>query len=369
MTPLSIGIVGAGEITRRVHLPVLSNIPDVRIAWLYDRRPDASQSLAKSYGLTALHSIAAQALPPCDIALLAIPVDGRAEYLQRFATRGTAVFCEKPFARSAAEHSRFAAEFSPHELACGYMRRFFRSALLLRRIVAEGMFGQLESIDISEGNRSQGSGVDASFLDDPRLGAARGVLTDLGSHTIDMALYLTAAGGFEVQSCVRVLDDGVDRKVTALVKLLPTPESRPAGTLSPAASSAASLIPGHGGAGSVRGAVDLNYGVSWLDAQENRVRLNFPTTSVWSDLGVDATVYCGDPRRPQAGIALSSGDTGATTYNQAFYLEWRNFLDSFRARRESLISARSALLTTTLVEALLNAPAPRASAAKSDAAA
>jgi predicted dehydrogenase len=327
VTALAIGIVGAGEITRRSHLPVLVNMPDVRIAWIYDHRPERASALASAHGIPAIHALAPHELPACDVALLAIPVEVRGDYLQHFANCRTAVFCEKPFAMSAAEHQRVTAAFAPHAIGCGYMRRFFQSTMLLRHIMAHNTFGPLLQLDISEGNRSKGSGADASYLDDPRLGASRGVLADLGCHGIDLALYISGADAFEVQSSTQVLDGNVDRKVTAQVDLRCS-----SNTGSP---------------------VEFNFGVSWLDRQDNRVRLTFSHTTVWSDLSVAGTVHVGDPQYPKEAISLSSSAAGATTYNQAFYLEWKNFLDGVRTQRESLVSARSALLTTSLVEVLL----------------
>jgi predicted dehydrogenase len=328
MQPLSIGIVGAGAITRKSHLPVLMNTPNITVAWIHDARSDAAKALADAYGLRSVSSTAPQQLPACDVALLAIPVDARGEYLRHFAARGTAVFCEKPFAMSAAEHAGVLADFAPHALGAGYMRRMFRSAMLLRRIVRDGMFGSLRRIDISEGNRSKGSGADASFLDDPRLGASRGVLMDLGSHSVDLALHVSGAGGFDVQSSARVMDGAVDRKVTAILRL-------------------------HGVAGAPAAPVDMHYGVSWLDRQDNKIRLTFDRATVWSALGPSSEVYAGDPAYPRDAISLACEAVGATTYNQAFYLEWLNFLEGVRTSKESLVSAHSALLTTALVEALL----------------
>jgi predicted dehydrogenase len=74
---------------------------------------------------------------------------------------------------------------------------------------------------------------------------------------------------------------------------------------------------------------------------------------VWSELAPSGEVYLGDPERPARRITLTSPAGGATTYNQAFYLEWTDFLDGIRQKKESLVSARSALLTTALVERLL----------------
>jgi predicted dehydrogenase len=326
--PLSIGIVGAGAISRKSHIPVLLNTPNVTIAWLYDHSPDAAKAVATAYGLKHIDPTTADHLPDCDVALLAIPVEARGPYLQTFAARGTAVLCEKPFATTAAEHASAQSLFELHALAAGFMRRFFRSALLLRQITRQGLFGALLRMDVSEGNRSKGSGTVGSFLDDSRWGASRGVLTDLGSHSIDLALYVSHATAFDVQSCTRVLDGAVDRKITAMVRL----RSAARHTVEP---------------------VELNYNVSWLDRQANRIQLTFANATVWSGLGPASEVYVGDPARPQDAISLTSQATGATTYNQAFFLEWQHFLDGFRARTESLVSARSALLTTSLVEALL----------------
>jgi predicted dehydrogenase len=332
MQPLSIGIVGAGAITRKSHLPVLMNTPDVTVAWIHDVRSESATAVADAYGVQSVSSRAPHQLPACDVALLAIPVEARSEYLRHFAALGTAVFCEKPFAMYAAEHAKVLADFAPHALGAGYMRRMFRSAMLLRRIVREGMFGSLRRIDISEGNRSKGSGADTSFLDDPRLGASRGVLTDLGSHSVDLALHVSGASSFDVQSCARVMDGAVDRKVTAKLRL-------------------------HGVAADPVAPVDMHYGVSWLDRQDNKIRLTFDRATVWSALGPSSEVYVGDPVHPRDAISLACEATGATTYNQAFYLEWLHFLEGVRTNTESLVSAHSALLTTALIEALLSAKA------------
>src|SRR5271155_1452070 len=66
---LSIGVVGAGEISRKSHLPVLVNIPGIDIAWIYDRNPASAQALAGAHGLRALPSLSPEALPMCDIVL------------------------------------------------------------------------------------------------------------------------------------------------------------------------------------------------------------------------------------------------------------------------------------------------------------
>jgi predicted dehydrogenase len=325
---LSIGIVGAGEIVRRAHLPVLSNIADVSIDWIYDQRDDKARGLGNAYGIGVVHPSSPDQLPHCDVALLAIPVDARRPYLEHFSRAGSAVLCEKPFALGGAEHADYVNLYSSHALGCGLMRRFYRSTQLLRRLVKSKEFGGLTSIEIGEGNRSKGSGAEASFLDDPRLRASRGVLMDLGSHSLDLALYVLGATGFEVAACAKQLDGAVDRHVAAQVRLSnsASPEDPP---------------------------VQLNYVVSWLERQTNRISLAFERAVVWSELGPSATVYLGDPSQPADCISLMRTGGGASTFNQAFYLQWRSFLDGIKSRSESAVSGRSAMLTTLLAENLL----------------
>jgi predicted dehydrogenase len=321
---LQVGVVGAGEITRQMHLPVLLNMPDVEVAWLYDRRDHQAAALSAAYGVKAVAAATADALPSCDVALLAVPVNARQDYLRVFADRQTAVLCEKPFATSSRVHLNTLERFPNHKLGVGYMRRLYSSTTLLRGIVADGWFGPLRSIRINEGDRSKGRGVDQSFLNDQHLGAARGVLTDLGSHTVDLALHVCAADSYAIQSCEIVFDGAVDRKLSARIELQNAQGS----------------------------AIEFDYCVSWLDRQPNILQLNFDHATLWSRLSPSATVFLGDPAHPERCISLNRAG-GASTYNQAFYLEWRSFLDGVVAGKESQISARSAALTTLLVEDLL----------------
>jgi predicted dehydrogenase len=323
---IRIGIVGAGEITRKVHLPVLQSMPDVRIVWLADADTKRSNALGRANQVPALGATAPSDLPACDIALLAIPVEARAAYLEHFAAKAVAVFCEKPFATSAAVHRRILEMFPAQRVACGYMRRLYQSVQVTRHVLTEGWLGPLQQLLIHEGNRSGGSGVDGSFLDDVRFGASRGVLSDLGSHTIDLAIYLTGARRFEVLTSELVRDDGVDRKSSAIIRL---------------------------GGARVERDVEFHYGVSWLDRQANRAQLNFARCSLWFGLEPAARVYLGDPAEPAEAIEISRPTVGATTYYQAFYLEWQAFLAGIRRGVESTVSAESSMLTTAMVEQLL----------------
>ena len=248
--------------------------------------------------------------------------------MAEFSSRGTAVLCEKPFAISELEHRRLVDLYPAHKLACGYMRRFYGSTQVLKNLCDNGWLGPLKRLAIREGNRTQGSTIAASFLDDPQFGWTRGVLADLGSHTIDLALYLVGAQSFAIRDREILRDGDIDRKVRAAIELRPESSHRPN--------------------------VTMDYCVSWLDRQPNRIELVFERCSVWAHCSPGARVFVGNPALPDEAVALSLPESviAAATYNQAFYLEWLAFLKGLYNETESAISARSSILTTALVEQL-----------------
>lgn len=327
MRVLSVGVIGAGDIARKVHLPVLLNMPDVRVAWIFDSSVERTRTVAKANGLRAVDPCSPMELPPCDVALMAIPVGARRAYYDTFSARETAVLAEKPFAVSSAEHRAISERFEPYRIACGYMRRFYSSTRLLREFVRTRPFGRLVRMKISEGNRSTGSHVDRSYLDDSRQSALGGILSELGCHSLDVALFITGARAYEAQACEFVFDGNVDRKISAMIRLA---ESE--------------YLPDSG--------LCLDYCVSWLDGQTNKMILEFENCSVWTEIQPGGEVRMGDPSRPSAATLLMPAAHAARTSNQAFFLQWRSFFQGLLTKTESEISARSALLSTALIEEL-----------------
>ncbi len=327
MNAVSVGVVGAGTIARETHLAVLSCMPDVQVQWICDANGDRARAVGRANGIRGFDAASPGELPQCDAVLLAIPVGARAPYFDVFGNRGTAILAEKPFAASAREHRILVERLAPFNLGCGYMRRFYDSTQLLRHLVRTRPFGPLLRIQVSEGSRVTSSRVDHSYLDDVRQSASGGILSELGCHSLDAALFVTGANGYEIKTSEFVFDGAVDRKVKATIRLTDS-----------------KYLPGAG--------VLLDYCVSWLDRQSNTVVFDFEKTSVWTGVGPEADVYMGMPARASDATRLVSATRAATSYYQAFYMQWRAFLDGVGSRTESGISARSALLCATLIEDL-----------------
>lgn len=107
--------------------------------------------------------------------------------------RGLAVFCQKPLARNAAETRRVleAAREADRLLAVDLSYRHVEALRAAREQVASGALGRLHTIDLAFHNAY---GPDKGWFTDPEL-AGGGCLIDLGTHLVDLALWLTSAAG------------------------------------------------------------------------------------------------------------------------------------------------------------------------------
>jgi len=105
--------------------------------------------------------------------------------------RGLAVFCQKPLARDAEETRRVlaAARRADRLLGVDLSYRHVEALRLAREAVAGGAIGRLHSLDLAFHNAY---GPDKPWFTDPEL-AGGGCLIDLGTHLVDLALWLTGA--------------------------------------------------------------------------------------------------------------------------------------------------------------------------------
>jgi predicted dehydrogenase len=323
---LSVGVVGAGEIVSRMHLPVLSACEGIRIAYVADRNPPIARSVAGSYKVAPIAvSENVDELPQTDVVLLAVPVTARMPYYELFAQRGTCVLAEKPLAAGSSEAERICGLYPEYALACGFQRRSYASVVLAKALVAENWFGELQSISISEGAVTTKTGADSRFYDDAVSGGG-GVLMDLGCHSLDAAIYITGASEAIPVNQDFVFDGGVDREVDAHLSL-------------------------H----TARGSCQLDYLVTWLRPAKNTIELRFENCVVEFSGRPSSVVELRGAENFGRVASLTMKDAGAATIYQAFYLEWTAFLDGVRSGQPSRFSARSCLPTIRAVEALYSA--------------
>ena len=142
----SIAVIGAGRIGN-IHARNVAAHPGVRLAGVADVDATAAERLAAACGAPPLSLDAAFA---ADAVLIGSPTPTHADYIERAAATGRAIFCEKPIDLSAARVRACldAVKRAGVVLMVGFNRRFDPHFATLKRRLDAGEIGNLELLTI-----------------------------------------------------------------------------------------------------------------------------------------------------------------------------------------------------------------------------
>jgi len=318
---IGVGIVGAGEIVARAHLPVLTNMPDVRVAWISDRDARRAASVAKAFGvpLAPLPSTPAD-LPAADVVLLGIPYGARWAYYDALVHRDLALLVEKPLFRSVARHERLCAAWPDHALGHGFQRRSLGVVRLCRDLVADGTLGPLRRLHLGLG--SPGAVTHGRYFASPELSGG-GILFETGVHGIDALLYLSRARAARVKRAEMIVEAGMDLHTEAELEIRTEGDAT----------------------------VEASLEISCLRDTSNRIELVFDRARLRFSL-FDATGRLRLASGAGGELELSPADARAYPRSaaQVLHAHWSAFLLGLRQGRPNHTAVRDALLTTAVVE-------------------
>jgi predicted dehydrogenase len=217
---VTVGIVGVGQVATDAHLPVLLGLGDVRVAWVVDANDRKAELVARAIGVRPIRLPRdVRHLPDADVVLLAIPYGARVPYYEEFGKRGTAVYAEKPFAVSRADHDRIEKIFPAHHLGCGFQRRSSAAVRRLREVVSVELFGKLLTARVEFGGPGTRGG---SYYWDLGL-AGGGVLLEVGVHALDAVLFVSEATEVRTTNVRMVREHGFDVHTEATVEVAVDP--------------------------------------------------------------------------------------------------------------------------------------------------
>ena len=299
-----VGLIGAGGVVSTLHAPILQQLEDVRIEWVYDINPAAARRVADAFGIPAAHDVLAQC-GDVDAVLIAIPVGVREDAWRAAAERRWHVLCEKPAARTLGELDRLLERMQDagRVVAFGLMRRFYAGTLWLRQLVAGRVFGDPVEIWAGEGGVQPRTGRGGDWYQLDRRLAGGGILIETGSHLLDQVMFVASASGARVDDYTQ-RTWGDDLEFDARVY------------------------------GRVTGAAfaDVPFSCVVTRAAEvcNGVFVRYPRVVLALPPGPSAVLELRDPSGRTMG-ALHGAINGATTSFQAFRDEWAAFLRRCRA--------------------------------------
>jgi predicted dehydrogenase len=187
-------IVGCGAVTSRFHLPALAWLERqgfLRVRYCLD--PDVKAAAFVSSQFRGARPFRVSAPSSFDgagaaVALVATPPDHHSAWAQHYLEAGASVLVEKPAVVTTEQFSllQLAAREARRAVLVGHVRRLFPSVEAARAAVMNGRVGSIRRIEAYEGVRWSWT----TRSDFPVRSSAGGVLYDLGSHVLDMALYI-----------------------------------------------------------------------------------------------------------------------------------------------------------------------------------
>jgi myo-inositol 2-dehydrogenase/D-chiro-inositol 1-dehydrogenase len=194
---LSIAVIGAGRIGQ-IHARNIAAHADARLAGIADVDASAAARLATACGTQTLSLDAAFG---ADAVLIGSPTPTHADYIERAAAAGRAIFCEKPIdlsgdrVRACLDAVRRAGVV----LMVGFNRRFDPHFATLKRRMDAGEIGSLELLTIIS--------RDPAPPPPAYVASSGGLFRDMMIHDLDMARYLLDEEPVELHAAASCLVD------------------------------------------------------------------------------------------------------------------------------------------------------------------
>lgn len=189
---LKYACIGAGGIARKKHLTGYSKLPDVELAAICDTNLPAAEALARDFSIPKVYSSYLEMLEKerPDIVSVCTPNHTHKDITVAALAHGCNVHVEKPMALNAIEARQIldAQEKYGKKVQLGLNKRFQSNAILLKRLIAQNYFGDLQCVRCGWERSSGIPGVGRWFTDAALSGG--GALIDLGVHYLDLAMYV-----------------------------------------------------------------------------------------------------------------------------------------------------------------------------------
>lgn len=182
--PLRVGIAGAGSIAQ-IHGQCWSRLP-VEITGWFDVVPDAAVQSAQRWGGQPCASLDSL-LDNCDIVDVCTNVTAHKEPVLAAASRGKAIVCEKPLARTVADCEAIlqACRTAGVRLFVAHVVRFFPQFAAAREAVVQGAVGTPGMIRTVRAFHFPGAHSPAAARRYGNFTQSGGVVLDVAIHDID----------------------------------------------------------------------------------------------------------------------------------------------------------------------------------------
>ena len=211
-----VGIIGAGRIGN-VHAISVDSSAKARLKSVFDIHEPAARKLASEYGASVASVDEILNDSEIDIVMICSSTKTHAELIERAATAGKVIFCEKPIDLSVGRVREVldVVRETGAKLMVGFNRRFDPNFMTLKERLDAGDAGSVELVTIA--SRDPGP-PPAEYIEE-----SGGLFRDMTIHDFDMGRWLLGEEPLQVYASAATLTDPEIRKVgdvdTAVVTL------------------------------------------------------------------------------------------------------------------------------------------------------
>jgi len=221
VTPVRLGILGAGAIVQVAHLPVLRKLKNVQLTALCDSDLQKARALADRWGIAAVCDDVEDLLrEQLDAVLIATPNHLHESHVLAGLTANLHVLVEKPLALSSTAAQRVArtAEKRNRVLMVGMTHRYRPDVQAVRGFVQSGELGRISSVRASW-HLARPARTSLGWRE-KRSESGGGAMFDLGLTMLDLGFWLAGdpVPG-RVSACLSRVggDRGVEQSGSAFV--------------------------------------------------------------------------------------------------------------------------------------------------------
>ena len=153
MAELTIGIIGAGGIAQKLHLPQLAGLPEARVTWLSGRRESRLRSLAERFDVPRWAHDHREMLADdsLDAVIIALPHPLHVPVALEALAAGKHLLVQKPLCGDMAEANDFVAAVERSNRTVMVLPHFAPEIYRARELVHEGVIGKPSGVVVLDG--------------------------------------------------------------------------------------------------------------------------------------------------------------------------------------------------------------------------
>ncbi len=317
---ISIGIIGFGNISLNVHLPILLSRNDVKIVWVVDkdRRFQTLLQKKKIDFYSNIHDAINSDIP--EIALISVPYGEREGIFNAIKGKVKGIYCEKPLALSTNEHLSYTNGLDEFSFTIGYQRRSIGNVQTVKSIIESNIFGSLQKIEVEFGSINFNFGGYRS----QKLLSGGGIFLEAGSHWIDTALYVSNAKEISEFQVNAEYEDGLDINSYGKFKIK----------------------------NSANNTILFNFKFSCIQNTKNYIKFVFPNNYLSLNLFEDNSeiIITSNTNLQKFFIHNFLNDNYPNDSLSQASVYWDEFLKSFKEKKKTYTNQDTFLLTTKIIE-------------------